>query len=142
MSTHKRSTNKRLRALALAIVTVLLLTGAGVASAATYEYNIYLSRTNPTVWTYRHQVLWTGNGSTISAYTVNDWSTYTAFGWSFTDTADEATFTYTDGGVQYKRKTTNGYYKFGVCPVCDEDFPWVEATVGAGGQHFTNGTGY
>lgn len=119
-----------------------LLIPAG-ASAATWEYTVYLSKTAVyTHWTYAHEVLWTGNGSTISPHQVADWSAYTSFGYTWQDRADSSTFTYTSGGVQYKRKQTNGYYKFGICPVCDEDFPYVKTTVGAGGEHWTNSSGY
>lgn len=124
------------------LLAVLALTGAGVASAGTREYNLYLTRTNPRVRTYRHQVHFSGNGTVITSYTVNDWSTYTAIGWAFTDIADEAVFTYTANGVQYKRKTTNGHYNFGIWPLVDDDYAWIESTVGAGGQHWMNGSGY
>lgn len=64
------------------------------------------------------------------------------FGYYWEDRADGSTFTYTDSGVQYKRKQTNGYYKFGICPACDHDYPYIKTTVGAGGQHWKNSSGF
>jgi hypothetical protein len=95
-------------------------------------------------WTYEQEIVWTGNGSTISAYTPTDNSNYKATGWTWSDSADDATSTYTSGGVQYKRKRTNGWYGFAcVSGVClDEDLPWVKSTVGGDGSYANNGKGW
>ncbi len=128
----------------LAVVLVGVLWGAGTAYASTWSYTVDVTRTTAGIkdFTYRHQILWSGNGSTISSYQASDWSQYTAVGWAFTDLADEGTFTYTSNGVQYKRTTTNAKYKFGFCPVCINNYPWAETTVGAGGQHWLNSSGF
>ncbi|MDF1598055.1 MAG: hypothetical protein P1T08_18440 [Acidimicrobiia bacterium] len=133
-----------MRLLVVAVLSVFVLTGAGVAEAATWslQYDLYRTGVYPLRWAYRHQVLWTGNGSTISAHSVTDNKLSSDPGWTFTDMADDDTFTYTSGGVQYKRKQTNASFKFGICPACLDDHPWVESTVGAGGQHWMNGSGY
>ena len=136
--------SKRVRFLVAALLSLMVLTGAGVAEATSWslQYDLYRTGLAPFRWSYRHQVLWTGNGTTISAHQVTDKKLSADPGWSFTNSADDPTFTYTSGGVQYKRKQTNGYFKFGICPACDEDHPWIEATVGAGGQHWKDGHGY
>lgn len=67
----------------LAVVLVGVLWGAGTAYASTWSYTVDVTRTTAGIkdFTYRHQILWSGNGSTISSYQASDWSQYTAVGW-------------------------------------------------------------
>jgi hypothetical protein len=106
----------------------------------TWEYNVYVSRTTLgiTDWTYRHKVIWTGNNTTISSYSPSDSSTYITPGFSFTNTADGPTSTYTSGGKTHKRKQTNGKYKYCVIVCIFENNPYVDTTVRADGGHWTN----
>jgi hypothetical protein len=74
----------------------------GAAASGTWVYTSLLSKyiSGSKQWTYEQEIVWTGNGSTISAYTPTDNSNYKATGWTWSDPADDPTSTYTSGGVQ------------------------------------------
>ena len=128
-------------------MAVLLLLAVSVpVVAGTWSYNVYLSRTSGvlgTDWTYKHRVLFSGNGTKVTSYSVSDWSTKTSIGWSFSDSGDGGTFTYWSRGKQHKRTETNGHYRFSLAGVTIiNDYPWVETTVRGDGGHWLNGRGY
>lgn len=111
------------------------------AASSTWQYTVYLkmiSVLGATDWNYAHRITWTGNGSTISMYSPEDWSAYKAAGWGWVDTADGPTTSYSSGGIAYKEKQTNGRYYLGINGVITIDCdPYIRSKVGANSFHST-----